>query len=149
MNMHFFLWNPVSLTKLYWKICFWPDSIMCVYMYILCFFSMPHNEALIWKMWLNLRNGWSSQHLLHSNVRVLGKSLLAALEGSPQNIVKLICWHIQLIMHQSFVTAAPMGMGNCGVFNFARCRTPVNALHCRAISVVKALPKSHAQIRLR
>ena len=45
-------------------------------------------------------------------------------------------------MHQSFVTTAPTGPGNSEDFNFARCKVPVNALHCGAIFVVKPQQKA-------
>ena len=45
-------------------------------------------------------------------------------------------------MHQSFVTIALTGPGSNGDFSFFLLPlSPVNALYCRAIFVVKTLPK--------
>ena len=41
-----------------------------------------------------------------------------------------------IIMHQSFVTTAPMGPGNSGAFDFSLCKARVYAQHCRDIFMV-------------
>ena len=42
-------------------------------------------------------------------------------------------------MHQSFVSTAPLGSGNSGVFNFSVFQARLKALHCGVRSMVKSL----------
>ena len=46
----------------------------------------------------------------------------------------------ELLMHQSFVTMAPTGLGNSGDLHFSLCKTRVYARHCGDIFMVKVLP---------
>ena len=46
------------------------------------------------------------------------------------------------IMHQTFVTMAPMALGNSGDFDFSLCKARVYAQHCGDIFIVKVLLKA-------
>ena len=48
----------------------------------------------------------------------------------------------QPLMHQSFVTMTPTGMGNSGDTDFSLCKARVHAQHCGDIFMVKAVPKA-------
>ena len=45
-----------------------------------------------------------------------------------------------LIMHQSFVSPAPLGQGNSGAFNFSIFKAPVKAWPCGVRFVVGKIP---------
>ena len=48
------------------------------------------------------------------------------------------------VMHQSFVSTAPLGLGISGAFNFSIFKAPLKALHSGAKIVVKSLLKAPA-----
>ena len=52
--------------------------------------------------------------------------------------------HVRLIMHQSFVSTAPLGPGISGAFNFSIFKAPLKDLHSGAKIVVKSLLKAPA-----
>ena len=49
-----------------------------------------------------------------------------------------------LLLHQSFVSPAPIGPGNSGAFNFSIFKALVKARHCGVRFVVKSLVKAPA-----
>ena len=58
---------------------------------------------------------------------------------------ELISWDV---LHQSFVSMAPLGPGNREVFNFSVFKALLKARHCWVRFVVKSLLKAPAQHRL-
>ena len=49
---------------------------------------------------------------------------------------------VTLVMHRSFVTTAPKGLGNSEDFDFSLCKTRVYAQHWGEIFMVKTLSKA-------
>ena len=52
------------------------------------------------------------------------------------------------LMHQSFVSLAPLGPGNSGAYNLSIFKAPLKARHCGARDLVKFLLNAPAPLRL-
>ena len=79
------------------------------------------------------------------------RELMTAVEG----LVNLFLKGMQhkrtegiVLMHQSFVSTAPLGPGNSSAFNFSVFKARLKAWHCGILYVVKSLLKVSAPRRL-
>ena len=91
---------------------------------------------------------WVGRQLQANKKFILGPTAVssrAVVNYWPKD-VHLVQVYLLGIMHQSFVTTAPTGLGNNGDIDFPLCKARVYVQQCGDISMVKALLKSRQVI---